>query len=433
MTERDLRGIDPAWLRGMTGKRLSRRQLFRYAGAGVGAYGLAAFLAACGTEPERRPQQPQPGAVGSPEWWADQEAGDVVNFTNWPAYIDLAGKDEQGNRIRPSLQAFMDETGIEVVYRANINSNEEFYASIRDALEDGQYTGHDIIVITNGQEFTEMMALGYLIPLDHSLTPNFNENVGAAFKDPAFDPGNTYTMAWQSGMTGYAWNTKFIEGPITGMQDLMNDDWKGHVSLFGNNADAPNMAMIELGIDPDTSGPDEWQQAADLLQSFNEWGGLRKWDDQAYLTAIENEDLWATMAWSGDIINDKLYYPEYETFEFATAEAGGVVWVDNMMIPAGAENPVGAIQVMDHYYRPDMAALLTEWNAFVSPVPVAGDIVHADAAAAKGEDKAVLETIASSPYVFPTPELEAKLHTYRVLEGEEIEQWNDIFLPIFTT
>jgi spermidine/putrescine transport system substrate-binding protein len=433
MSERDLRGIDPAWLRGMTGKRLSRRQLFRYAGAGVGAYSLASFLTACGTEPERQPEQPQPGAVGSPEWWADREAGEVVNFTNWPAYIDLAGRDEQGNRIRPSLQAFMDETNIEVVYRANINSNEDFYASIRDALEAGQYTGHDIIVITNGQELTEMMALGYLIPLDHSLTPNFNENVGAAFKDPSFDPGNTYTMAWQSGMTGYAWNTKFIDGPITGMQDLMNDEWKGHVSLFGNNADAPNMAMIELGIDPDTSGPDEWQQAADLLSSFNEWGGLRKWDDQAYLTAIENEDIWATMAWSGDIINDKLYYPEFESFEFATAEAGGVVWVDNMMIPAGAENPLGAIQVMDHYYRPDMAALLTEWNAYVSPVPAAGDIVQADADAASGGDKAVLETIATSPYVFPTPEIESKLHTYRVLEGEEIEQWNDIFLPIFTT
>jgi spermidine/putrescine transport system substrate-binding protein len=80
-----------------------------------------------------------------------------------------------------------------------------------------------------------------------------------------------------------------------------------------------------------------------------------------------------------------------------------------------------------------MAALLTEWNAYVSPVPAAGDIVQADADAASGGDKAVLETIATSPYVFPTPEIESKLHTYRVLEGEEIEQWNDIFLPIFTT
>lgn len=432
MTRSDDRRVDPAWLRGMTGKRLSRRQLFRYTGAGVGAYGLSALLAACGTEPERATTSVEPGGVGTPEWWADQQAGDVVNFTNWPAYIDIA-KDAQGNRTRPSLDLFTKETGIEVVYRANINSNEEFYASIRDALEAGDSTGHDIIVITNGQELTEMMQLGYLIPLDHSLTPNFNENAGPAFKDPGYDPGNEYTMAWQSGTTGYAWNTKYFDGPITGMRDLMIPELEGHVIMFNNNADGPNMAMIELGIDPADSGPDEWQQAAELLQEFNDWGGLRKWDDQAYLTAFENEDTYATMAWSGDIINDKLYYPEFSTFEFQTAEAGGVVWVDNMMIPQGAENPKGAIEVMDWYYQPEIAAMLTEWNAYVSPVPAGGEIVQEDAEKAKGANKDVLQTIASSPYVFPTAEIESKLHTYRVLEGDEIQQWNDIFLPIFTT
>jgi spermidine/putrescine transport system substrate-binding protein len=412
MTARDLPRVDPAWLRGMTGKRLSRRQLFRYTGAGVGAYGLAALLAACGTEGERAPTTVEPGGVGSPEWWADQQAGDVVNFTNWPAYIDI-GKDDEGNRTRPSLDLFTKETGIEVVYRANINDNADFYATILPALEAGEPTGHDIIVITNGQELTEMQARGFLIQLDHSLTPNFNENVGPAFKDPAFDAGNRYTMAWQSGMTGYAWNKEFIDGPITGMRDLMNDEWAGKVALFGND-DAPTLAMIELGINPETSTPDDWQQAADLLQEFNDWGGLRKWEDQGYLT-------------------DLLYYPEFASFEFATAEAGGLVWVDNMMIPAGAENPKGAIMVMDHYYKPEIAAMLTEWNAYVSPVPAGGEIVQEDADQAKGPNKEVLETIANSPYVFPTPELEEKLYNYRVLEGDEVEEWNDLFRPIYET
>jgi spermidine/putrescine transport system substrate-binding protein len=86
---------------------------------------------------------------------------------------------------------------------------------------------------------------------------------------------------------------------------------------------------------------------------------------------------------------------------------------------------------MDWYYDPTYAALLTEWNAYVTPVPAGGEIVQADAAAAKGADKAVLETIATSPFVFPPPELEATLYNYRVLEGEEIEQWNDLFQPIF--
>ena len=59
--------------------------------------------------------------------------------------------------------------------------------------------------------------------------------------------------------------------------------------------------------------------------------------------------------------------------------------------------------------------------------------MQADAASAKGADKEVLQTIANSPYVFPDAEFAKKLHNYRVLEGDEIQTWNDIFNPIFLT
>ena len=81
--------------------------------------------------------------------------------------------------------------------------------------------------------------------------------------------------------------------------------------------------------------------------------------------------------------------------------------------------------------RAQYAAMLTEWNAYVSPVPAGGEIVQADADAARGADAEVLQTIANSPFVFPTPEREEQLYNYRVLEGEEIEEWNDLFNPIF--
>lgn len=159
---------DPAWIRGMTRRRMSRRELFRYAGAGAGALGLSSILAACGVSGEEQTTGPTAGEEGSPEWWADlktQGPGDTLNFTNWPAYIDRDFSID-GPGSRPSLFEFSQATGIEVTYRADINANEEFYAAIRPALEAGQDTGHDIIVITNGQELTEMIQLGYLIELD---------------------------------------------------------------------------------------------------------------------------------------------------------------------------------------------------------------------------------------------------------------------------
>ena len=39
--ERKPERVDPAWLRGMTKPRMTRRDLFRYAGAGVGALSLS--------------------------------------------------------------------------------------------------------------------------------------------------------------------------------------------------------------------------------------------------------------------------------------------------------------------------------------------------------------------------------------------------------
>ena len=427
--------LDPAWMRGMLRRRMSRRDLLRYAGTGAGAFSLSSILAACGVEGEggALPTGPTAGEEGSAQWWAERKAegpGDNVNFTNWPAYIDR-DLSVEGPGSRPTLFEFTQATGIDVTYRADINDNAAFYATIRPALESGQDTGHDIIVMSNFQELTEMIQLGYLIELDPELRPNFDANVGARFRDPVFDPGNRYTMAWQSGITGIAYNTKFVDEPITSLEDLLDPRYAGHVAMFNNASDSGSLAMLELGIAPETSTPEDWQKAADYLQRFNESGGLRGWMDQAYLTAIENEDLWVTMAWSGDIINDKLYYPEFATFEFTVPDAGAVIFVDNGCIPNEAANPVGAMMVMDWYYQPDIAAKLTEWNAYFSPVPAGAEIVRADTEAATGEDKAVLEQVVTSPYIYPTPEIESKLHNYRVLEADEVQTWNDIFNPIF--
>jgi spermidine/putrescine transport system substrate-binding protein len=162
MSEEPTPRMDPAWIRGMTQRRMSRRDLFRYAGAGAGALGLSSILAACGVSGEAQTTGPTAGAEGSAEWWADlktQGPGDHRNFTNWPAYSDRDFSVD-GPGSRPSLYEFTKATGIDVTYRADINSNEEFYAAIRPALESGQDTGHDIIVMSNFQELSEMIALG---------------------------------------------------------------------------------------------------------------------------------------------------------------------------------------------------------------------------------------------------------------------------------
>ena len=40
-----------------------------------------------------------------------------------------------------------------------------------------------------------------------------------------------------------------------------------------------------------------------------------------------------------------------------------------MLIPANSANPAGALELMDWYYKPEIAQMLTEYVLYMSPVP----------------------------------------------------------------
>ena len=172
-------------------------------------------------------------------------------------------------------------------------------------------------MITSGKELYEMLDLGYLLPMDPTRRPNFDANADPSVVNPPYDPNNAHTMAWQSGFTGIAWNTKYIDRPITSMDDLLDPAFKDHIGMMGND-DAATLALMAVGKEPETSTEADWQEAAAWLQEQKDAGIVRKYYLQDYLTAFENEDIWITLAWSGDILIDRLYYG-FDTFEFTIA------------------------------------------------------------------------------------------------------------------
>jgi spermidine/putrescine transport system substrate-binding protein len=106
------------------------------------------------------------------------------------------------------------------------------------------------------------------------------------------------------------------------------------------------------------------------------------------------------------------------------------MWTDNMMIPKGAQNPVDAMMLMDWYYRPDIAALLTEGINYIPPVPKAQPIIASDAAKASGSQKSLLTKVATSDLVFLRPSEYARLRNYADVSGKRQEQYQSIFNPL---
>jgi spermidine/putrescine transport system substrate-binding protein len=424
--------IDPAFaaslMRGMTQRRVSRRDLIKYGGATVGTMSLASILAACGGDD---------GGTGDGETPAGSTVdfgappGDTINFSNWPLYIDK-GKLPNGEKGYPSLYEFQQQTGMTVNYNDEIEANDSFFGELLPQLQAGQDTGRDIIVITNGRELNALIVNGWVTELDASRRPNFDANAASWAKDPDFDPGNKYSMAWQSGLTGLAWNTEKVSQPLTKMDDLMNPDLVGTNSVGMLKADMPDLVMINLGITPADSGPAEWQEAADWIQMLKDSGTVRTFYDQGYIDDFTAGNLSATMAWSGDV----LYYKIWENgpYDFTVPEGGALLWIDNMLIPANSANPQGAYQLMDFVYQPEIAQMITEWVLYMSPVPAVQDLIAQHATEESGGYAADLEATASSEYLWPDDALLARTPFGRNLTtDEEREEWDNIFIPLTET
>jgi spermidine/putrescine transport system substrate-binding protein len=414
---------DPAFLRGLTMRRMSRRDLLRSAGAGAGALSMAAILAACGGTSGGGSggggSSGSSGGGGGIDWNAAPNK--VLNFANWPLYIDK--KKVNGQVTYPSLEQFTTDTGIVVTYREAINSNPEFFGKIQPQLAAGQSTGWDIIVITNGDTLNQLLRLNYLVPLPTDKRPNFDANASVAVTDPSYDPGNEFTMAWQSGLTGIGWDPVQVKAlrpsnpTITSVMDLFDPAFKGKVGMFADNADMPNLVMVGMGIDPTTSTPDDWQAAADLLTKQKDDGIVRQFFTQNYTSALQNGDVALTMAWSGDIFQLNLE-GDASGLQFAIPSEGVVIWTDNMCIPVGVENPVDAITYMDYVYQPKVQAEIESYVEYICPVPAAADDID--------------PALAKSPLIFPTAADLEKAYTYYVFKTpDEQAQWNALFQPIY--
>ena len=406
-------GIEAALLRGLTERRISRRGLLRSAAGATAAAYLGGALAACGVGGTR-----DTGAPANFDWasfWRDQKPAGVLDWANWPLYIDTSHGEH------PSIDEFTKRTGIEVNYRPVIQDNAAFFAQISPVLQAQQGIGYDLIVISDGWELTQMIKNRWLIPLDHSRIPNFFRYAGPTALRPSFDPRNRYTVVWQAGITGIAYDPRRTGRKIDSVRDLFDPAFAGKVGMMSDNTELGSVGMLALGIEPSTSTPAEWRRAADLLTKQRDDGIVRQYYDQSYIKALEDGDTWVSQAWSGDIFAAN-NYGGFPDLEFVVPKEGGMLWHDNCMIPLHAEHPADALEWVNYYYRPRIEAMITDWVGYVSPVPKAKPLI-----AGELDDPATAE----SPLIFPPPSMFDRLHAYYDFKGiSDHDEWTGLFDPI---
>lgn len=69
----------------------------------------------------------------------------------------------------------------------------------------------------------EMIGLGVLAELDTVQLPNII-HLDDKFKNPAFDPGNKYSIPYLWGTTGVGWNSAKVTDPIKSCADVLEPE-----------------------------------------------------------------------------------------------------------------------------------------------------------------------------------------------------------------
>lgn len=376
--------------------QLTRRTML----AGTGASATALALAACaGGGNELQPAEDR------------SESDPTLNWANWPFYID---EDDDGNY--PTLEAFQEQTGISVTYNITVDDNNSYYATVRDQLALGQDIGADTVCLTDWM-VSRWIQLGYTQELNYDNIPNA-ANLSEDLRNPEFDPGRRFSIPWQGGFAGIAWNTEQV-GELRSVDDLWAPELRGRVGVLSEMRDTMGLILMNNGVD--ISGDftaDDFNAALDIFREQVTGGQIRNVRGNAYTEDLVNEDTLAAIAWSGDItlLN---FEAGYEKWKFVIPEAGGTLWADNFLVPIGSPRKTNAETLINYYYEPEVAAEVAAWVNYITPVEGAREAMEA-----------IDPELADNELIFPSDETLANTRIFRGLTGQEENEYQAAFQSV---
>jgi spermidine/putrescine-binding protein len=376
--------------------------------------GLIAFtviLAACGGGPAGGPTSgPTTGeTAGGPTTGmaADDQLAAELSVYNWDDYID-----EQ------VLRDYEEEFGVRIIYDTYA-SNEDLLAKLQAGA-----TGYDVIFPSDYMA-GQMVELGLLAPIDAESLPNF-ANIGAAYRDAPYDPGNAHCVPYQWGTTGLAYRSG-VEPFATSTPDswaylfepeLLEEYSQDGVNVLDDQRELLAAALFYLGYSPNSTERSELEAARDLILRAKPYYKTFNASDY-FTTLMPSDEIIFSHAWSGDVAA-----AYWNTFDEATGSGnwfyaipteGAVRWQDNICIPASSQRQATALHFMNYLMRPEVAAAVTNFTYYASPNEAAREFIEPE--------------ILEDPGIYPPPEVMAKLEFLRNV-GDAVFLYDEMWTAI---
>ncbi len=315
----------------------------------------------------------------------------TVNVYNWSDYIDDS-----------ILEEFTKETGIRVVYDV-FDSNEILETKL---LAGG--TGYDVVVPT-GTFLARQIQAGVFQKLDKAKLPNLSNMWDMVSERTAkYDPGNEYSINYMWGTTGIGYNVNKVQDAL-GIEKV--DSWDVvfnpenlakladcGVYMLDAPAEMIPAALNYLGLDPNSTDPDELGKAEQLLLSIRP--SIRKFHSSEYINALANGDICLAVGWSGDMFQARDRAAEADqgvAIDYSIPQEGAQMWFDQMAIPADAPHVAEAHEFLNYMMRPDVIAKASNYVFYANGNAASKDLLE--------------EEVIGDPAVYPSDETMNKLFT----------------------
>lgn len=381
-----------------TSRALTRRRFLRTSGLAAGAAGLAPLLAACGSDSDSDSASGDGGAV-------KQDTKNLY-FANWPAYID-----------EETVDLFEKASGISFKYTEEYNDNNEYFAKIQPLLSKGRSIDPDMLAPTFWMA-GRLISLGWVDKLPLDKIPNA-KNLRSSLQKPTWDPTGEYSLPWQSGFAGIAYNEQVTGRALTSIDDLWDPAFKGKIGVLSEMRDTLGLIGLSEGVDISKPTAKSLQKAIDALQEQVDSGQIKQFTGNDYMDDLTQGNFAACIGWSGDIAQLSKDSPE---LKFVIPESGGTLWSDTMVIPKGSDGVTAAAEFMDYVYDPVNAARIAAYVQYVSPVEGVQDELRK-----LGGDSAAL---ADNELLFPTEASSKNLSSFGPLSEADEEALDAAFSKV---
>lgn len=298
-------------------------------------------------------------------------AGQTLRIFNWSTYV-----------AEDTIPNFEEACDVTVEY-FEYGSNEEMLAVVR--ANSAQYD----ITVPTGNTVAIMIEEALVQPLNKDLIPNI-ENIAETFADPPYDPGNEYSVPYQWGTIAVGYDQTIVGEEITSWEQVW--DYDGAVAWLNDPRAMMGLALMLLGHDPNSTNPDEIQEAKDFLLERSDNVDVVADDNGQDLLYQGNVDI--TIEYNGDIFQI-MAECECDDYMYVIPEEGSNVWTDNLVVPFNAPNPDLAMVFIDYVLDPQVGADLSNYIAFGTPNSASMELI----------DPELLE----NPGIYPSEETMGKL------------------------